>query len=545
MDRTAALAQAREAHEAGSWADACDMFAAVDAVAPLAAADLEQLGEALQILGRFDRAVTVLQRAHQAHLDTGDIGAALRCAFWLAEALLFRNDQAQAGGWMGRAGRLVEQQPDCAERAYLLLVEADRAHFAGDWDGEYANAARANELGRRCGDWDVSLYATHAQGRARIKQGRVEEGLALLDESMVGIAAGEASPRVAGKVYCSMIATCHELHELRRAREWTQALNAWCDARPQFAGAYSGICRIHRSELLQLGGAWPDAVREAELARDLLTQGYGEFAAGEALYQLAEIHRLRGDFAEADEAYLSASRYGWDNQPGLSLLRLAQGRADAAAAAITRALAEAPDQLSRLRLLPAYVDIMLAKPDAGRAGDGAKELAAIADDLDTRALHARAAYAGGAVDLAAGRPEAALPSLRRSFRLWRDLDVPYEAARARVAVGLACRALRDQDTAAMELAAARAVFRRLGAEPDLERIEALTRRRATVDAGGLSPREVEVLRLVAAGKTNQAIAAELFLSEKTVARHLSNIFTKLGVGTRTAAAAYAYERGLT
>jgi DNA-binding CsgD family transcriptional regulator len=304
------------------------------------------------------------------------------------------------------------------------------------------------------------------------------------------------------------------------------------------------VCRIHRAELLQVGGAWADAVREAQLASEQLTRGYGEIMAGPAFYRLGEIHRLRGESASAEEAFRLASEYGWETQPGLALLRLAQGKVDASVAAIRRALAETTDRLARSRLLPAYVEIMLATDDATAAREGARELAGIVEVYDTAALHARSAHACGAVDLADASPEAALPALRHAWRLWRDLDAPYEAACARVLVGLACRALHDEDTAAMELDAARQVFARLGAIPDLIRTDTLVRKPSVPDTAGLSPREVEVLRLVAAGETNQAIAAELVISDRTVARHVSNIFTKLGVGTRTAAAAYAFEHGI-
>jgi len=360
----------------------------------------------------------------------------------------------------------------------------------------------------------------------------------------VSVAAGETSVRVSSWIYCSVIDACYELDEVRRAREWTVALNAWCDSQPQFTGAFSGVCRIHRAELLQLGGAWADAVREAGLAGDQLTQGYGEAMAGLAFYRLGEIHRLRGEAGEAEEAYRGASRYGGQTQPGLALLRLAQGRADAATAGIRRALAETTDRLARTRLLPSYVEIMLAVPDLVAAREGATELAEIGEVYDVAGLHAWSAYSRGAVHQADGRPEEALPALRQAWRLWRDLGMPYEAARARVLVGLACRALHDEDTAAMELDAAHQVFTRLGAVPAATRAEVLLRARPSRDAAGLSARELEVLRLVAAGKTNHAIAAELFLSDRTVERHVSNILSKLGVGSRTAAAAYAFERGI-
>ncbi len=266
--------------------------------------------------------------------------------------------------------------------------------------------------------------------------------------------------------------------------------------------------------------------------------------AGQAFYQLGDIHRLRGESASAEEAFQLAGEYGWETQPGLALLRLAQGKGDASVAAVRRALAETTDRLARSRLLPPYVEIMLATGDVDAAREGARELAEIAEVYDTDALQARSAHARGAVHLADASPEAALPALRHAWRLWRDLDAPYEAACARVLVGLACRDLHDEDTAAMELDAARQAFARLGAIPDLTRTDALMRKPSVRDVAGLSPREVEVLRLVAAGKTNQAIAAELFISDRTVARHVSNIFTKLAVGTRTAAAAYAFEHGI-
>ncbi|WP_020523868.1 helix-turn-helix transcriptional regulator [Catelliglobosispora koreensis] len=386
--------------------------------------------------------------------------------------------------------------------------------------------------------------AIHLQGRSRIKQGWVEEGLALLDEAMVSVVGGELDPRVRGLVYCTVIDTCYEFYELRRAREWTNALNLWCDERPQFTGAYSGICRVHRAELLQLGGDWPHAIREAELACDALTKGFAEIAAGSAFYQLAEVRRLRGETKEATELYQTASRYGRDAQPGLALLRLSQGKTDTAAAAIGRALSEAAEVLDRARLLPAYVEIMLAAEQLDEARKGAGELAEIAERYDTTALQAHAAHARGAVQLAEGNPAVALGALRKAWSLWRDLDVPYESARIRILVSQACGELGDDDTAAMELDAARHILQTLGAAPELARIEALSRKAARPNASGLTGRELEVLRLVASGKSNQAIAAELFLSEKTVARHLSNIFGKLNVSSRTAAAAHAFDNGL-
>jgi DNA-binding CsgD family transcriptional regulator len=282
-------------------------------------------------------------------------------------------------------------------------------------------------------------------------------------------------------------------------------------------------------------------MEEARRAFDRFLQPSGHPAAGAAAYQLAELHRLRGEAAEAEEAYRRASRWGREPQPGLALLRLAQGQPAAAQAAIRRALEEAVDLPGRARLLPAAAEIALAAGDRAAARAAAGELAEAAGRLDAPLLDATAAAASGAVRLADGDARAALVDLRAAWAAWRELGAPYEAARARVGIGLACRALGDPDSAALELDAARAVFEELGAAPDLAGLERLTGR---APAGGLTPREVQVLRLVATGKTNRAIAAELLLSERTVDRHVSNIFTKLGVSSRAAATAWAYQHQL-
>ena len=542
MTTPADLDLARDAHRRQAWADACAAFEAADGQHALEPDDLERFAESAQMLARGEQTIRVLRRAYQARVDADEPGAAIRSAYWLADALRMTGDFAQSAAWLGRAAKLVADRADCYERGYLLLSQGDQEFYGGDFAAAFQSATQAHEYGLRCADKDLVTLAIHGQGICRIKQGWIEEGLALLDEAMIDVLGGDLGPRVAGLVYCSIIATCHEIFELRRAREWTIALNRWCDARPQFTGAYAGICRIHRSELLQMGGDWLDAVTEAQLACELLTQGFAEVVAGGAFYQLGELHRLRGETAEAADAYRTASRYGWNVQPGLSLLRLQEGKTDVAVAAIGRALSEVTDHMARARLLPAYIEIKLADGELDQAREAAIELAEIAERDDLQALHAYAAQCRGAVQLAEGNAATALTALRRAWTLWRDLDVPYEGARVRVLVGLACRALGDDDTAAMELDAARHALQHLGAAPELTRIDALSRRPAV--PGGLTPRELEVLRLVAAGKSNQAIAAELFLSEKTVARHLSNMFVKLNVTSRTAAAAYAFDHGL-
>jgi ATP/maltotriose-dependent transcriptional regulator MalT len=293
---------------------------------------------------------------------------------------------------------------------------------------------------------------------------------------------------------------------------------------------------------MALHGAWPDAMDEARRAAERLTAPPGQPAAGLAFYQQGELHRLRGEHARAEDAYRLASQWGRDPQPGLALLRLAQGQVDTAAAAIRRVVDEASGFVARSRLLPAQVEILLAAGDV-EAAAAAAELTGLAEGLGAPYLTAVAAHAHGAVLLAEGEPKAALAALRGAWLAWQDLDVPYEAARVRVLIGLACRELGDRDGAAMELDAARWVFRELAAAPDLARVEALSGRAAT-EAAGLTARELEVLRLVAAGETNKAIAGDLFVSERTVDRHMSNIFAKLGVSSRAAATAHAYRHGL-
>lgn len=544
VDAGAELDRAREFYRQQAWVDACEVFEAIDRSVPLAIDDLERLAECAHILGRGDEAVRLLQRVYRAHVDAGRLGKAVRIAFYLWHALVGKGEFAQGGGWIARASRLVGPDSDHPEVGFLLIPQAERQFGEGNLDGAYATGGRVVELGDRCGDRDLVAVGAYLQGRVRVRQGRVREGLELLDESLVGVAAGETSPGVTSWIYCSVIDACHEVHEVHRAREWTLALNAWCDARPQYTGAFSGVCRTHRAELLLLCGDWGEAVSEARLACEQLTQGYAEAMAGPAFYQLGEVHRLRGEARAAEEAYRSASRYGGVTEPGLALLWLELGKIDAAVAAVQRALTETTAPLARSRLLPAYIEVMLAAQDVAAAREGAQELGEIAEAYGTAALHARSACARGAVHLAGGNPEAALPALRHAWRVWRDLDAPYEAACVRVLVGLACRAVNDEDTAVMELDAARHVFDRLRASPDLARTDALIGKSPAGDTAGLSPREVGVLRLVAAGKTNQAIGAELFISDRTVERHVSNIFTKLGVRSRTAAAAYAFAHGI-
>ena len=538
------LQRGRDAFERQAWADAHALLSAADREAPLEPPDLERLATAAILVGRDADSTDVLARAHNAFLSRGHAERAARCAIWVALRLLNKGDLAQAGGWLARARRLLDDgERDCVEQGYLLFLIGRRCVMEGDVATAHASFTRAASIGDRFRDPDLVALARHGEGRTLIHLRRAVEGVALLDEVMVSVTAGEVSPVVAGIVYCSVIDACHDTFDLRRAQEWTAALGRWCAAQPDVV-PYRGDCLVRRAEIMQLHGAWADAMDEARRAGESLSQSPRQQVVGSAFYQQGELHRLRGEVAKAEEAYRQASQRGRTPEPGLALLRLAQGQVEAAMAAIRRAVDETRSPQIRPRVLAAYVEIALAANELPAARAAATELSELAATLDAPYLRVLSAQATGAVLLTEGDARAALAALRQAWTAWRDLDAPYEAARVRALIGLACRARGDEETAEMELDAARCVFQQLGAAPDLARVEALTRRAVGKGAGGLTAREVQVLRLVAAGHTNRAIADGLVISEKTVARHVSNIFTKLGVSTRAAATAYAYQHDL-
>jgi len=411
----------------------------------------------------------------------------------------------------------------------------------GDFQAACDAAAEAIEIGERFADRDLVAMGVMDRGHALLELGRTAEGLRLVDESMVAVASGELSPIVAGILYCNTIAVCQSAYELRRAREWTRALTAWCERQPDMV-AHQGVCLVHRAEIMQLQGAWEDALAEARRVARLGV--LNQRASAGALYVEGELHRLRGDFDAAEEAYRLATRQGGEPQPGFALLRLSQGKVEAALAAIRRAVGETGETLRRAALLPACVEIALAAGEVEEAALTSDELRAIADAQGSDALRAMSECARGAVALARDEASDALAAARHSLQLWLALEARYEAARARVLVALACAELGDHDSAALELEAARGVFQELGADPDVDRVGSLTAPGVPRDTHGLSPRELEVLRLLVSGETNKVIAAALVLSERTIDRHVSNIYAKLGVSSRAAATAYAYEQHL-
>jgi DNA-binding CsgD family transcriptional regulator len=545
MERDEALERGRLAYAAGKWIDAHSALSLADADEPLAALELELLARAAYMLGQDDEYRNGLERAHHAHLDAGETARAAGCAFWIGHNLLFRGESAPGLGWFARGRRLLEREgEEQVEAGYLLIPEllqqTSRAAFA---DAE-ATATRVAEIGERFGDADLVALGVMEQGHALIRQGRTAEGLELVDETMVAVTAGELSPIVAGIVYCNTIAFCRDVFELRRAREWTAALTRWCEHQPDMV-AHRGLCLVHRAEIMTLGGAWSDALEEARRVAARFTEGVlNERALGLAAYRRGEVHRLQGDFEAAEAAYREAIQLGREPQPGHALLRLTQGHRDAAAAAIRRALGESSKPLDRAALLPAFVEIVLAVGDVEEALGACEELETMAERQDSDLLRAMSSQARAAVALAEDDAAGALVAARRAWQAWHELEIPYEAARARVVVALACSGLDDRDTASFELDAARAIFARLGALPDIARIDALTGSADRAAVHGLTPRELEVLRLVASGKSNREVAAELVISERTVARHVQNIFAKLRVSSRTAASVFASEHDL-
>ena len=536
--------RARAAFARQAWTEAYEAFRAVDRETPLAAADLEHAGLAAHLLGNDDDATALWGRAHQASMAAGDVTRAARQAFWQGMFHINRGEMAVGGGWLGRAARLVEESGlDCVERGYILIPQAMGLLDSGDATGAFEVFERAAAIAKRFADPDLATMGRLGRGRALIELSEIDRGVALLDEAMVAVTAGEVSPVVVGIVYCASIEAFHAIFDLRRAQEWTEALRAWCDAQPDLV-PFRGRCLVYRAELMQLHGAWPEAIGEARRAQEVLSRPPPEPAVGEAFYQQAELHRLRGETPDAEVAYREASQWGRRPEPGLALLRLAQGQQKAASGAIRRALDEAPDDFARARLLDPQVEIALAVGDLQTAREAADVLSRIADTTHAPLLTAMADRAVGTVLLAEGDPRTALSALRAAAANWQKMDAPYESARVRVTIGLAMRQLGDADSAELEFDAARRVFAGLGASPELTRLDALIGD-PSVRPDGLSAREVEVLRLLAAGRTNRSIAADLGISERTVDRHVSNVFTKLDVSSRSAATAYAYEHDLT
>ena len=544
MEKHEALAAGRNSFRLRAWADAVRLLETADRESPLDAEDLERLATAAYLIGKDAESEAVRGRAHHELLNRGDLEGAARSAFWLAFGCLQRGAFAPASGWLVRAQRLLDEaRIDCVVRGYLLIPLAIQRIVQGDAPAAHDVFSQAAELANRFADRDLAALACHGRGRALIRMGRIPEGVALLDEAMAAVVAGDVAPVLAGDIYCSVLEACHEILDVRRAHEWTTCLSEWCASQPDLV-RYRGECLIYRAEIRQMRGAWTDAEHDAQEACALLSSPEPRPAVGAAFYRLGEIHRLRGEFRKAEEAYRQANQYGRKPQPGLALLRLAQGRVEIAASSIRSALAETEHSRTRARLLPVAAEIMVAAEDLETARTAETELCEIAGAVGTPFLAAASAQVTGALRLASRHAAEALIPLRRAWKSWHELEMPYEEAQTRVLIAAALHQTGDGDSRDIELDAARQLFKRLGAAPAITRTSELLEQPTPRPTGGLSEREAQVLRLVAAGKTNRTIADELYISEKTVARHVSNIFNKLGVSSRAGATALAYQRHL-
>ena len=540
MDIVDELIAGREAFRRHEWTAARDRLSAPD-LATLEPADLHALATSAYLVADMETCVQAWQRSFDVHSESGDQLAAARDALWLTLVLVNSNNEAAGRGWQARAARLLENEPDdIVERGFLQMHEMYQQIFSGHFEEGLELAVRVAESGRRHRDPDQVAVGLMCQGRIIMYSGRVPEALDLLDETMALVAAGGVSPIIGGVAYCTMVDACQEIDDFRRMTDWTRMLSQWCELQPDLV-PYTGQCALHRAQIMRMHGAWPDALEELELAQARYEAlGLGA-AVGDVLYERGEVLRLQGENDASAAAFEEADANGRDPQPGLTLLSLSLGRVDAAVTVVRRLLDEVPDPVHRSRMLPAATDVLVAGGDLDAADTAADELGQIASGFGLVPLSASAAFAKGSVALARSDPKAALPHLRQAWRTWLDLGARYHAARARTRIGQAFRVMGDEDSARAELAVAGRTFEELGAAPALEEVRRLL---GAARADRLTAREIEVLRLVAAGRTNPQIAAELFLSEKTVARHLSNIFGKTNVKSRTEAAAYAFQHQL-
>ena len=535
--------RAREAVARGDWEQAYEAFRHCDAESMCSATELSLLATASYLIGQVETAVDAMSRAHDGHRAHGDISAAVRCGFWVVFMLLGRGESALAGGWLARCLHESEGLTEGdAAGGYLVLLKGQRlVAIEHRYEEGVVLAEEAAGLARLGADADLLALALMVAGRGRVRDGDTQAGFGQLDEAMLGVVRDEVSPITAGTVYCAVIEACGEVGELQRAVEWTRALTVWCD-RQNGMVTFTGRCLTHQSAVLMLRGEWDAALAEADHARARFTGAADESATGEAVYLLAELHRLAGRDSLAEQSFREAGEWGRDPQPGLALLRLAQGRGEAAVAMVRRLLEERDVAIDRIRVLPAAIEILLRTGDLDAAAAAAEELVGWAGSFRTPGLQAAADRSLGAVMLARDLPAQALGRLREAAWTWRSVGAVYELARTRVLIADACRRLGDDDSADLELAAARSTFAELGAVSELAGLaEPVT---GAPSWFGLSHRELEVLRLVATGLTNREVAERLTIAVRTVDRHVTSILAKLEVPSRTAASTFAQEHGI-
>lgn len=533
-----ALAPVRVALSRHDWQGALDAARAASFDDPGLEADrLDMEAEAAWWLGRLDDCIAAREAAHRLYDERGDQRRAGQCAVWLWEHHAICARPSIASGWLRRARRSLDGDTECVEYGNLLLREAELAHGCGDLGRARRLATLALDLGRKLRSTDLEAEALQTTGRVLIDEGNVDDGMGHLDEAMLFAVEGRLGPFATGKVYCSLIAACEDVGDFDRAAEWTEATLRWAQQHP-FA-IFPGICRLHRAVVLKRRGALEAAEQEAARACEELGQSHVANSAA-AWAEVGDIRRRLGQLDQAGDAFARSEEISGRLCGGLALLRLAEGRVDEATTIITSCVAEQSNPLGRAALLPMLVHIAVAAGDLDAARRALAELETTVATFETATLRATERSTRGRLQLAEGDP-AAQVTLRQAIEAWHELDVPYEEATARTLLGQALRAAGDDSGAAASFDAAARLFDQIGARLDAREVLGGSK---PARPAGLTEREVEVLRLVAGGLTNNEIATELFLSAKTVSRHLSNIFTKIGVSSRARATAFAVERHL-
>ena len=437
------LAEAREAYERREWVSAYRALSDLDA-SDLRADDFTALATTAYLLGRHNDCVQALQRAFQASVDAGDDRAAARSALRLALVLTLTGERAVGGGWAARATRLLDDLAgDVVERGYVAVHEAFSSVVGGDFPAAFEQASVVVDYGPRYDDPDLLAHGLNMTGRLMTHAGQVQEGLRLMDESLVGVVAGDVSPIVSGIVYCTTVEGCALVHDFGRMVEWTRALTTWCDAQPGLV-AFTGQCAVHRGQLMRLRGAFDEAVEELERAAERYALGGGGPAVGLAHEERGDVLLVLGDFRGAERAYEQALRHGSRAQPGRALLCSARGDLQGAVGMIEPALGEVGDPVERAHLLPAAVQIQLAVGDVPEAASLVRELDEIATAFGCAGMLATHAYAASTVALADDDPTRAMAAIRSAIDTWTELGASYEVARCRLTLGEALRSLGDE-----------------------------------------------------------------------------------------------------
>ena len=514
------------------------MFSELRAERSLGVDDLVLLADSAWWLGLIQETLGLTEECYEAYVAAADLERAASLAIENAFNWFLRGEPAVGSGWISRARRILEGLPECAEHGFLLWLEASELLEHGELDAVRDIGRQLREMAARFESPVLGSFGLVFEALVEIRTGNAERGFGLLDEAMLPVVAGRLEPEWAGNLYCQMMSICHDLAEVARARQWTTATERWCGGFPA-AAMFVGICRVHRTQLLRLEGDWDAAVGQASAAAAELADLNVE-AVAEAQYELGEVHRLRGDLSAARAAYDAALRLGRDPEPGATLLLLAEGRAEEAANCIHRLLSEVTDPFKRTRLLRAQAEVACSRGEIETADAAASELRTIAATYRTAGFLAWSEEVDGTVLFLQHRPDDALDPLRAALDRYKAMGATYDAALTRVRLARVYDALGDSDAARAEASAATRTFEVLGAGPPA------TARLGGTGAlpGGLTAREAEVVAAIAEGLTNRQVAARLVISEKTVARHLANVYTKLGVNSRTAAAAWAYQKGL-